>query len=57
MSLNPMTGIIEGFRAALFGRTPFDWTTIAVSAAISLLLLLVALVTFKRMEKTFADIV
>lgn len=57
LALNPMTGIIEGFRAALFARKPFDWTMIMISAAVSLLLLLCAVVTFKRMEKTFADIV
>lgn len=57
LALNPMTGIIEGFRASLFARKPFDWMMIMISAAVSLLLLLCAVVTFKRMEKTFADIV
>src|SRR5437764_243350 len=32
-ALNPMTGIIEGFRAALFGRTQIEWNILAVSAA------------------------
>lgn len=57
LALNPMTGIIEGFRSALFGRKPFDWMMIMISAVVSVLLLLCAVVTFKRMEKTFADIV
>jgi len=57
LALNPMTGIIEGFRAALFGRTSFDWRAIMIAAVITLVLLVYAAVTFKRMEKTFADIV
>jgi homopolymeric O-antigen transport system permease protein len=57
LALNPMTGIIEGFRASLFARKPFDWMMIMISAAVSLLLLLLSVVMFKRMEKTFADIV
>jgi lipopolysaccharide transport system permease protein len=57
LALNPMTGIIEGFRAALFGRKDFDWHAIAISAVITFLLLVCATLSFKRMEKTFADIV
>ncbi|HYE15902.1 MAG TPA: ABC transporter permease [Pyrinomonadaceae bacterium] len=56
MALNPMTGIVEGFRSALFGR-PFDWLTLSVSAAVTLALLAYGVVTFRRMEKNFADIV
>jgi lipopolysaccharide transport system permease protein len=56
-ALNPMTGIIEGFRAALFGRKDFDWLAISISATITIALLVYAAATFKRMEKTFADIV
>ena len=57
LAINPMTGIIEGFRAALFGRKDFDWPAIALSAAITVGLFVYAALTFKRMEKTFADIV
>jgi lipopolysaccharide transport system permease protein len=56
-ALNPMTGIIEGFRAALFGRKAFDWQALAISAAITIVLLAYAVLSFKRMEKSFADIV
>jgi lipopolysaccharide transport system permease protein len=55
LALNPMTGIIEGFRVALFGRTSFDWRAIAISAVITCVLLAYAVWTFRRMEKTFAD--
>ena len=54
--LNPMTGIIEGYRSALFGR-PFNWIALAVSTAITLILLIYASYSFRRMEKSFADIV
>lgn len=57
LSLNPMTGIVEGFRACLFAQKNFDWTAIAVSAVITLALLAYAALTFQRMEKSFADIV
>jgi lipopolysaccharide transport system permease protein len=55
-SLNPVAGIIEGFRAALFGRD-FDWPALASAAAVTLALLVYSAVAFKRMEKTFADLV
>ena len=56
LSLNPMTGIIEGYRASLFGRS-FNWSALAVSATITLALLLYSSYAFHRMEKNFADII
>ena len=55
-TLNPLTGIIDGFRSSLFGR-PTNWTALGVSALITILLLVYASYSFRRMEKTFADIV
>ncbi|HEY0429086.1 MAG TPA: ABC transporter permease [Pyrinomonadaceae bacterium] len=55
-AINPLTGILEGFRAALFG-TRFDWTVIAISSASVLILLLFSLFVFKRMEDDFADLI
>jgi lipopolysaccharide transport system permease protein len=55
-SLNPLVGIIEGFRAALFGKS-FNWRALAISAVVILALLLYAAFVFKRREKTFADII
>jgi len=54
--VNPMTGIIEGYRSSLFGLS-FNWTALAISAAITLALLTYSLYAFRRMERTFADIV
>lgn len=56
LELNPLTGIIEGFRDATFGR-PFDWRAIGLSAAIGVLLLLWSGSVFRRMEHEFADVI
>lgn len=56
LSLNPLTGIIETYRSSLFGR-PFNWTALAISAAVTLAALIYSSYTFRRMEKSFADIV
>jgi lipopolysaccharide transport system permease protein len=53
---NPMSGIIEGYRAALFGLA-FDWTAIGVAALITVLLLFYSAYSFSRVEKSFADII
>ena len=55
-SLNPFVGIVDGYRSALFGR-PFDWTTMTISLLITLLLLIIALLQFRKMESSFADII
>lgn len=55
-SLNPLVGIIEGFRAALFGKS-FNWPALGISAIVTLALLVYAGFVFKRREKTFADII
>jgi lipopolysaccharide transport system permease protein len=56
LALNPLTGIIDGCRSALFGR-PFDWPGLALGAALTLALLFGAAYSFRRMEKSFADVV
>jgi lipopolysaccharide transport system permease protein len=53
---NPMSGIIEGYRSALFGLA-FDWTAIGVAALITVLLLFYSAYSFSRVEKSFADII
>jgi lipopolysaccharide transport system permease protein len=56
-SLNPMTGVIEGFRWALFGKEGPAFGVMAGSALVVVALLLGGVVFFKRMERTLADIV
>ncbi len=55
-SLNPLTGIIEGYRAALFGQ-PINWSSLGIVIPITLALLAYASHEFRKMEKTFADII
>jgi len=55
--LNPMVGVIEGFRWALLGKDSPNITVMLVSVVIILLLLVSGLFYFKRMETTFADII
>ncbi len=55
--LNPMVGVVEGFRWALLGTQTAPGLTVAISAVVSLTLLTSGFFYFKRMEKTFADTV
>lgn len=54
--LNPMVGVIQGFRWALLGSAPPDGTML-VSLGMCLLLFMTGLWNFKRMERTFADVI
>jgi homopolymeric O-antigen transport system permease protein len=56
VTINPVAGIIEGFRASLTGAA-FDWTHLSISAAIILVLLCLSIYVFRRLEDTFADVV
>lgn len=56
LSFNPVTGIVSGFRSAIFG-TPFDWPLIGTAAGMTVLLLLLSLLVFKKMEDSFADFI
>jgi lipopolysaccharide transport system permease protein len=55
--LNPMAGVVEGFRWALLGTGVAPGPMVAVSAAAALVLLATGAYYFRRMEKTFADLV
>jgi lipopolysaccharide transport system permease protein len=54
--VNPVAGVIEGFRAALTG-TPFDWFQITLATAMAFAMLLCAIYVFRRMESSFADVI
>ena len=54
--LNPMTGIIEGFRSALLGK-PLNLVALASSVAWAVVLLTAAVVYFERVERRFADVI
>lgn len=55
--LNPMTGVVEGFRWALLGTSTGPGPMLAVSVGVVLVLMVGGLYYFRRMEKTFADVV
>lgn len=55
--LNPLTGIIENFRAALFAQKPFQWVALGISMTSTILMLLYSIYSFRRMEKHFADVI
>lgn len=55
LAINPLTGIIDGFRACLLG-TEFNLTSIAISAVTSVLLLAFGALHFRKIESRFADI-
>ncbi len=57
LGLNPMTGVVEGFRWALLGVGDAPGEMIWASVAVSLLLVVTGSIYFNRMEKTFADVV
>ncbi len=56
-SLNPMVGVVEGFRWTLLRTTTAPGKSIIISATMALLILVTGTFYFRRMEKTFADIV
>jgi len=56
-SLNPMAGVIEGFRWALLGKESPDFGVMAVSAVAVMVILVGGIIYFKNMERTFADVV
>ena len=55
--LNPMAGVVEGFRWALLGTARAPGAMLAVSSAVVVLVLVGGLYYFKRMEESFADVV
>ena len=55
--LNPMAGVIEGFRWALLGQTAPDPMVMAASFLVFVVFLLVSLVYFRQMERQFADVI
>jgi lipopolysaccharide transport system permease protein len=57
LMLNPLTGIIENFRAALFVQKQFEWLSLGVSMGITVLMLIYSIYSFRRMEKHFADVI
>jgi lipopolysaccharide transport system permease protein len=57
-ALNPMVCVIDGFRWSMFGeQVPIDTTKFLLSLGVSLIMLVLGIITFRRMEKDFADVI
>ena len=56
-AINPMTGVIEGFRAILFGHSPFPLTMVLIAALVSIILFFIGILYFKQTERYFADVI
>src|SRR5262245_850485 len=56
LPLNPAFGIIQNFRAATLGE-PLDWYSLGISSTVALGFLLVGCLYFRRVERSFADII
>ncbi len=54
--INPLTGLIEGYRSAIFGK-PFDLAGLGISILIIFVVLIYSAYAFRQMERSFADIV
>jgi lipopolysaccharide transport system permease protein len=55
--LNPMTGVVEGFRWAVLARGPAPWSSVGESIATAVIVLVTGLIYFRRVEQFFADII
>lgn len=57
LALNPLTGIIEGFRYVMAPDRPFDWGLLQTSAAVTLLLFAAGVAYFRHADREFADVI
>lgn len=55
--LNPMVGIIDGFRWAIFGTIVFPLWSLVYSSIIGMLIFGVSLIVFRHLERNFADVI
>ena len=55
--LNPMVGVIEGFRSVLLGTNPMPWDFLAAGSITALVIAISGALYFRRMERVFADVV
>jgi len=56
-NINPIVGIINGFRWAVFGNSAFPTSSLIYSAISSIVIFFVSLVIFNRLERSFADVI
>jgi len=54
--LNPMAGVVEGFRSALLGTNPMPWDLLAVGTVVAIVVAIGGALYFRRTERIFADV-
>lgn len=54
-ALNPMGGVVLGFRRGVVGHGPFGWDVLGIGTAVSVVVFFTGLLYFRRVERTFAD--
>jgi lipopolysaccharide transport system permease protein len=57
LALNPMTSVVDGARWAVLGTRDFDLPSLTISTTVTLVVLVGGLYFFRRMERSFADVV
>jgi lipopolysaccharide transport system permease protein len=55
-ALNPLVGVVEGFRSCILGVNAMPWMALAIGGSVSLIVLLFGLYSFTRLERTFTDV-
>jgi lipopolysaccharide transport system permease protein len=55
-AINPMVGVIEGFRTALLGTGQMPWDLIAIGMASTTVFLVTGMLYFRRQERLFSDV-
>jgi lipopolysaccharide transport system permease protein len=56
--INPMAGVIDGFRWCFFGdKMPINWNGMFISLGVIIFFMLIGIRTFRKMEKSFADLI
>jgi len=57
LALNPLTGIIEGFRYVMAPDRPYDWTLLQVAVVVTLAIFVGGVAYFRRADREFADVI
>ncbi len=57
LSFNPMSGIIEAFRASIFRHQEINWSLLIISLAVAVVIFVTGMLYFRKVERSFADII